>query len=117
MADPGEDFHQKQIKELEKLQRVLDENNALRGKFNALQAQVAPLADSFGSASFPVFANERVYKPEEIENMRQKLEQTLADYRVETQSAGRLNAEVETLYTELSSLRMKFRLDQDERLN
>jgi hypothetical protein len=113
---PKEDFRQKQIRELEQLQITLDENNVIRQKFNALQTQVAPLVDSFAPAPVIQYQSERVYTPEEIEAMKQKLEQTLSDYREETFIAGRLNSEMEKRYTELSNMRMRFRLDQDERL-
>jgi hypothetical protein len=75
------------------------------------------LVDSFAPAA-PVaaFQSERIYTPEEIEVMKQKLEQALGDYREEAQIAGRLNSEIEKKYTELSNMRMRFRLDQDERL-
>jgi chromosome segregation ATPase len=110
------DFRQKQMKELEKLQVALDENNQLRGKYNALQAQVAPLVDSFAAAQVPNYQTERVYTQEEIEAMKLKLEQTLTDYREETRVASKLNSEIERRYNELSNMRMKSRLDQDERL-
>jgi hypothetical protein len=111
-----EDFRQKQLHELELLQRTLDENTIIRQKFNALQAQVAPLVDSFAPPPVTAYQTERVYTPEEIEAMKQKLEQTLTDYREETSIAGRLNSEMERRYAELSTMRMKYRLDQDERL-
>jgi chromosome segregation ATPase len=111
-----EDFRQKQIHELEQLQAVLDENNLLRGKYNALQAQVAPLVDSFAPGQVPTYQSERVYTPEEIEALKQKLEQALSDYREETRIAGRLNSEIERKYTELSGMRMRFRLEQADRL-
>lgn len=113
------DFRTKQIHELEKLQQVLDENNILRAKFNCLSTQVAPLIDSFGPAPTnqqQQFQSEKTMTPEEIEALKQKLEQTLAEYREETRQAGLLNSEIERQYTELSSLKMHFRLDQDERL-
>jgi uncharacterized phage infection (PIP) family protein YhgE len=113
---PKEDFRQKQLHELEQLQRTLDENTIIRQKFNALQTQVAPLVDSFAPAPVTTYQSERVYTPEEIEAMKLKLEQTLADYREETSIAGRLNSEMEKRYSELSNMRMKFRLDQDDRL-
>ncbi|OHS99982.1 hypothetical protein TRFO_33440 [Tritrichomonas foetus] len=114
-----EDFRTKQIQELEKLQKVLDENTLLRSKFNALQAQVAPLVDSYGPAptqQATQFQNDRILTPEEIEALKQKLEQTLTEYRDETRVASLLNSEIEKKYNELSSLKMKFRLDQDEKL-
>jgi chromosome segregation ATPase len=113
---PKEDFRQKQVHELEQLQIILDENNVIRQKFNALQTQVAPLVDSFAPAPVTAFQSERVYTPEEIEAMKQKLEQTLTDYREETRIAGRLNSEIERRYTELSNMKMRFRIEQDERL-
>jgi predicted nucleic acid-binding Zn-ribbon protein len=111
-----QDFRQMQVRELERLQMTLDENNAIRAKFNALQTQVAPLVDNFVAAPTITHPSEREYTPEEIETMKQKLEQTLSDYREETCIAGRLNSEIEKRYTELSNMRMRFRLDQDERL-
>lgn len=118
---PKEDFRTKQIRELEKLQVVLDENTILRSKYNALLAQVAPLTDDINSPP-PMqtggiqFQSDRVYTPEEIEQLRQKLAQTLTEYRDETRVASLLNSEIEKKYNELSSLKMKFRLDQDEKL-
>ena len=114
-----EDFRTKQIKELEQLQIVLDENNVLRAKFNALQAQVTPLVDNFGPnapCALPQFQQDKVFTPEEIEAMRTKLEQTLSEYRAETMAAGQLNSEIEKMYTQLSQLKMSFRLEQDSRL-
>ncbi|EAX97168.1 hypothetical protein TVAG_116860 [Trichomonas vaginalis G3] len=114
-----EDFRTKQIHELEQLQIVLDENNSLRAKYNALQTQVTPLVDNFGHVSTqPIqqMQNEQALTPEEIESLRTKLEQTLADYRAETLAAGQLNSEIEKMYTTLSSLKMTFRLDQDNKL-
>jgi chromosome segregation ATPase len=113
---PKEDFRQKQVRELEQLQIILDENNVIRQKFNALQTQVAALVDSFAPSTVPPYQSERVYTPEEIEVMKQKLEQTLTDYREETRIAGRLNSEIERRYTELSNMKMRFRIEQDERL-
>jgi chromosome segregation ATPase len=115
-VEPQVDFRQKQLKELEKLQMALDENNQIRGKYNALQAQVASLVDSFGPSQVSSYQSEKVYTQEEIDAMKVKLEQTLSDYREETRVASKLNSEIEKLYTELSNMRMRSRLDQDERL-
>ena len=115
--EPKEDFRTKQIRELEQLQIVLDENNSLRAKFNALQTQVTPLVDNFGAVNtLPQFQPDKILTPEEIEAMKAKLEQTLSDYRAETLAAGQLNSEIEKMYTQLSQLKMSFRLDQDSRL-
>lgn len=116
-----EDFRTKQIHELQQLQSVLDENTILRSKYNALLTQVAPLVDSFGPSpgqqgGLPQFQPDREFTPEEIEQIRQKLDQTLAEYREETRIASLLNSEIEKKYNELSQLKMKFRLDQDEKL-
>ena len=112
------DFRAKQISELEQLQKVLDENNVLRSKFNSLQTQVAPLVDTFNAnGNSGQYISDKVYSSEEVENMRFKLEQTLTEYRSETLLAGQLNSEIEKMYSELSSLKMHFRLDQDQRLN
>ena len=114
-----EDFRTKQIHELEQLQIVLDENNSLRAKFNALQTQVTPLVDNFGASTLQTcqqFQQDKVLTPEEVENLRAKLEQTLTDYRAETLAAGQLNSEIEKMYAQLSQLKMNFRLDQDQRL-
>ena len=94
-----EDFRTKQIRELEKLQIVLDENTVLRSKYNALLAQVPPLVDNFNSPPVPQaggiqFQSDRVYTPEEIEQLRQKLTQTLVEYREETRVASLLNSEL-----------------------
>lgn len=118
-VETKEDFRTKQIHELEQLQIVLDENNSLRAKYNALQTQVAPLVDNFGhnaGQTLPQVQNEQILTPEEIEALRTKLEQTLTDYRAETLAAGQLNSEIEKMYTTLSSLKMNFRLDQDNKL-
>jgi chromosome segregation ATPase len=116
VPEPRVDFRQKQMQELERLQVALDENSRLRGKYNALQAQVAPLVDAFAATQMPTYQSERVYTPEEIEVLKTRLEQTLSDYREETRIASRLNSEIEKRYTELSTMRMKSQLDQDERL-
>jgi chromosome segregation ATPase len=121
-ADPADeaackqDFRQMQLNELERLQNTLDENNAIRAKYNALQSQVAALVDSYAPATTISHPTEREYTAEEVEAMKQKLEQTLTDYREETRIASRLNSEIEKRYTELSNMRMRSRLDQDERL-
>lgn len=116
-----EDFRQKQIRELEQLQKVLDENNLLRAKYNALQTQVAPQIDD-DSIEADTTTNDqpkidRFITEEEVEAMKIKLEQTLAEYRAETLIASKLNSEIEKMHADLSSLKMKFRLDQDQRLS
>lgn len=112
-----EDFREKQVKELEKLQIALDENNTLRAKYNALQIQVAPSVDAEEPPPQPItYHSDKVYTQEEIDAMKQKLEQAVRDYRRETRIAGQLNSEIEKGYKELGTLRMKYRVDQDERL-
>ena len=113
-----EDFRTKQIQELTKLQIVLDENSTLRSKYNALLVQIPPLEDTAAppAPSQVQYLSDRVLSDEEVEALRTKLEQTLSEYRDETRSAGKLNSEIERLYTDLSSLKMKFRLEQDDKL-
>lgn len=114
----AEEFKNKQIQELEQLQKVLDSNKNLRAKYNALQTQVAPLVDQFGQQPLlQGMQSERVYSAEEIKGMRQKLEQILSEYREETRHAGLISSDIENLYSVLSNLKMKFRIDQDERLS
>ena len=111
-----EDFREKQVKELEKLQLALDENNVLRTKYNALQVQVASSEEHEQEPEEPVYHSDKTYTPEEIEVMKERLEQAVRDYRRETRIAGQLNADIEKGYKELSMMRMQFRVDQDERL-
>lgn len=115
-----ENLRAKQVKELQILQRVLDENNELRAKYNALQVQVAPVVDHVASTpqiAGSQFQNERQISPEEFENCKQQLENTLLEYRKATQNAGKINQQLERHYTELNELKFQTRLIQDERLN
>ena len=117
ISSKDEDFRAKQIYELEQLQKILDSNNNLRAKYNSLQTQVAPLVDQFSQQpNLNTTQNERTYSPEEINLMRQKLEQTLLEYREETRQAGLISSDIGRRYTELSTLKMHFRKDQDEKL-
>ena len=114
-----DEYRNKQIRELEMLQRVIDENNVLRAKYNALQMQVAPLVDTVTTpvAAGSQYQSERQISPEEVENFKQQLELTLTEYRKATQNAGKLNQQLERQYTDFSNLKMQTRLLQDERIS
>ncbi|OHT02547.1 hypothetical protein TRFO_30274 [Tritrichomonas foetus] len=116
--DTEEDLRTKQVHELEMLQKVIDENNALRAKYNALQTQVAPIIDSYApTVAGAQYQNERQITPEEVENYKNQLEATLSEYRKMTQLAGKLNQQLERQYTHLSDLKMQSRIQQDEKIN
>lgn len=114
-----DEYRNKQIRELEMLQRVIDENNVLRAKYNALQMQVAPLVDTVTTpvAAGSQYQSERQISPEEVENFKQQLELTLTEYRKATQNAGKLNQQLERQYTDFNNLKMQTRLLQDERIS
>ena len=115
-----DEYRNKQIRELEMLQRVIDENNALRAKYNALQMQVPPLVETVSApvaAAGSQYQSERQISPEEVENFKQQLENTLLEYRKATQNAGKLNQQLERQYTNFNNLKMQTRLLQDEKIN
>lgn len=115
-----DEYRNKQIRELEMLQRVIDENNALRAKYNALQMQVPPLVETVSApvaAAGSQYQSERQISPEEVENFKQQLENTLLEYRKATQNAGKLNQQLERQYTNFNNLKMQTRLLQDEKIS
>lgn len=118
-GNSADEYRNKQIRELEMLQRVIDENNALRAKYNALQMQVAPMVDTLSApvAAGSQYQSERQISPEEVENFKQQLENTLLEYRKATQDAGKLNQQLERQYTNFSQLKMQTRLLQDEKIS
>lgn len=112
-----EDFRQKQVYELEQLQRVIDENNNLRMKFNVLQTQVvAPTGFGQTEVNFPSVQIDKQISPEELDNMKKKLTETLSEYRKETQKAKKLNQEVEKQYKEIGEMKLYYRHQQDEKI-
>ena len=110
-----EDFRALQIEELEQLQKTLDENNVLRATIQALQIQVPSLEKVVEVPPEPLEPGV-VITPEEAEELRKQLEQTLIEYRNETNQATKLNEELDKGYTHLADLKMKMRLLQDERI-
>lgn len=114
-----EEYRALQVRALEELQEVMDENAVLRAKYNSLLTQVVPLVDPFttqpGSAAVP-YAEEQTYTPEELGELKQRLEQVLAEYRNETLAASHLNSELEHLYGVLNSTKMAAQQEKEARL-
>ncbi|KAH0786667.1 hypothetical protein GPJ56_009410 [Histomonas meleagridis] len=114
--------HSAHIQTLERLQIVLDENNAIRSKFNALLTQVAPFIDDFNSTDEHPSNEEdqphedRVLTQEEIEWYQKKLQETLSDYKTEIQEASYLNSQIAKKHVELNKLKISYRIDQDDKL-
>jgi DNA repair exonuclease SbcCD ATPase subunit len=107
-------YRVQQISCLEKLQRVLDESDALRAKFNALQTQVSPPEVGPEPSSRPIL--DPILSPEEREAVHAQLDQTLAAYRHEVALAGRLNQALERQHRSFSELKMSMRVLQDKRI-
>lgn len=117
MDSQTQEFRAKQMRELEQLQIVLDENGVLRSKINAIQTQVVPLVDTHSpavQANLIQYQSDKVYTPEELESIRFNLEQLKIDYKNESLFASHLNSEIEKLHTQLSTMKRKNQADQDQ---
>jgi chromosome segregation ATPase len=95
---------------LEKLQRVLDENDALRANFNALQMQAIPVEVQSAPTPKPIL--QHVLSPEETEAVHAQLELTLAAYCQNVALAGKLNQTLEPQHRDFSELKMSMRVLQ-----
>jgi chromosome segregation ATPase len=108
------DFRAQQLLHLQQLQRVLDENIVLRAKFNALQAQVAPLESASRPSALEI--TEPRLPPERIEEIKLQLQRTLTLYREDVAAAGKIDQTLERLYREFSDMKMRLRMERDERM-
>ena len=116
----ADDLRMKQVRELEQLQKVIDENNELRATYNALQTQVVQnYTDTYKEPEEPSiqYQNETQITPEEVETLKEKLEKTLFEYKLLTQNVGKLNQQLERKYQTLNEIKMRTRIQQDERLS